>query len=114
MRHTYLDFAATSPALYEAMFSLKLSVPFGDPASPPELRFAFSQLLELFSPRTPNPEVFTELFWASLYGIADLRGTGRFPPPRPERAVEGFGENLQPSFGAIAGVSRCTTNSTLH
>src|SRR5271169_5304510 len=40
----YLEFAATSPALYEVMFSLSLSVPFDDAATPPELRFAFSQL----------------------------------------------------------------------
>ena len=44
----YLEFAASSPALYEVMFSLSLSVPFGDAATPPELQFAFSQLLELF------------------------------------------------------------------
>jgi AcrR family transcriptional regulator len=84
----YLDFAATSPALYEAMFSLNLSVPFGDAASPPELRFAFSQLLELFSTRTPNPEVVTELFWANLHGIADLTRTGRFPPKRRKERLK--------------------------
>ena len=45
---TYLEFAACSPALYEVMFSLSLSVPFDDAATPKEMRFAFSQLLELF------------------------------------------------------------------
>jgi hypothetical protein len=30
------------------MFSLSLSVPFDQATTPPELRFAFSQLLELF------------------------------------------------------------------
>ena len=44
----YLEFATSSPALYEVMFSLSLSVPFDDAATPPEMRFAFSQLLELF------------------------------------------------------------------
>jgi len=44
----YLQFAAPSPALYDVMFSLSLSVPFGAAATPPELRFAFAQLLELF------------------------------------------------------------------
>src|SRR5215813_5937508 len=34
----YLAFAASSPALYEVMFSLSLSVPFDDAATPPELR----------------------------------------------------------------------------
>src|SRR5262244_1882983 len=37
----YLEFAASSPALYEVMFSLSLSVPFDDAATPPELRFAW-------------------------------------------------------------------------
>ena len=80
--NAYVDFAGASPALYEAMFSLNLDVPFGDAATPPELRFAFSQLLELFSAQTPNPEVVTELFWACLHGIADLTRTKRFPPKR--------------------------------
>src|SRR5499425_273225 len=61
----YLEFAASAPALYEVMFSLSLSVPFDDPATPRELRFAFSQLLELFQGRSSRPEVMSELFWAS-------------------------------------------------
>src|SRR5262249_40158011 len=44
----YLEFAASSPALYEVMFSLRLSVPFDEATTPPGLRFAFSQLLDLF------------------------------------------------------------------
>ena len=47
----YLEFAASSPALYEVMFLLSLSVPFDDVATPPEMRFAFSQLLDLFRGR---------------------------------------------------------------
>src|SRR5262244_1857212 len=75
----YLAFAASSPALYEVMFSLSLSVPFDDPATPPELRFAFSHLLELFQGESSKPEVLSELFWASLHGVAELTRTGRFP-----------------------------------
>lgn len=83
----YLEFAASSPALYEVMFSLALSVPFGDPATPPELRFGFSQLLELFQGQSSKPEVVTELFWASLHGIAELTRTKRFPPSRQKERV---------------------------
>ena len=75
----YLEFAASSPALYEVMFSLSLSVPFDEAATPPELRFAFSQLLELFEGQSSKPEVISELFWASLHGIAELTRTKRFP-----------------------------------
>jgi AcrR family transcriptional regulator len=83
----YLDFAASSPALYEAMFSLGLTVPFGEAATPPELRFAFSQLLELFEGQSSRPEVLTELFWASLHGIAELTRTRRFPRSRQKERV---------------------------
>ena len=83
----YLEFAASSPALYEVMFSLSLSVPFGEAATPPELRFAFSQLLGLFEGQGSKSEVITELFWASLHGIAELTRTKRFPPVRQKERV---------------------------
>jgi AcrR family transcriptional regulator len=76
----YLQFAASSPALYEVMFSLRLSVPFDEAATPPELRFAFSQLLELFQGQSSKSEVLSELFWASLHGIAELSRTSDFRP----------------------------------
>jgi Tetracyclin repressor-like, C-terminal domain len=83
----YLQFATSSPALYEVMFSLNLSVRFGDAATPPELRFAFYQLLELFQGQSSKAEVLTELFWASLHGIAELSRTKRFPPSRQKKRV---------------------------
>ena len=83
----YLEFAASSPALYEAMFSLGLSVPFDEAATPAELRSAFSQLMELFSGQGSKSEVLSELLWASLHGIAELTRTRRFPPRRQEARV---------------------------
>jgi AcrR family transcriptional regulator len=83
----YLEFAASSPALYEVMFSLSLSVPFGNAATPPELRFAFSQFLELFQEQSSKSEVLSELFWASLHGIAELTRTKRFPPSRQKERL---------------------------
>jgi len=88
----YLEFAASSPALYEVMFSLSLSVPFDDPATPPELRFAFSQLMELFQGRSSRPEVMSELFWASLHGIAELTRTKRFPRSRQKERIRALVE----------------------
>jgi AcrR family transcriptional regulator len=88
----YLEFAASSPALYEVMFSLRLSVPFGEAATPPELRFAFSQLLELFPGQRSKSEVITELFWASLHGIAELTRTRRFPRSRQKERVRALVE----------------------
>ena len=88
----YLEFAASSPALYEVMFSLNLSVPFGDAATPPELRFAFSQLMELFVGQSSKSEVLSELFWASLHGIAELTRTKRFPRSRQKDRVKALVE----------------------
>jgi len=88
----YLEFAASSPALYEVMFSLSLSVPFDDAVTPPELRFAFSQLTGLFQGQDPTPEVLSEVFWASLHGIADLTRTKRFPRSRQKERVRALVE----------------------
>ena len=88
----YLKFAAFSPALYEVMFSLSLSVRFDDAATPRELRFAFSQLMELFQGRGSKPEVISELFWANLHGIAELTRTKRFPRSRQKERVRALVE----------------------
>jgi AcrR family transcriptional regulator len=88
----YLEFATSSPALYEAMFSLSLSIPFADANTPQELRFAFAQLVELFQGQRSKPEVLTELFWAGLHGIAELTRTKRFPPGRQKERVKMFVE----------------------
>ncbi len=84
----YLEFAASFPALYEAMFSLSLNVPFDEAATPPELRFAFSQFLKLFEGQSLKPEVLSELFWASLHGTAELTRTKRFPRSRQRERVK--------------------------
>jgi hypothetical protein len=83
----YLEFAATLPALYEAMFSLSLNVPFGDAATPAELRFGFAQLMELFPGHGSKPELMAELFWASLHGVAELTRTKRFPRSRQKERL---------------------------
>jgi hypothetical protein len=69
------------------MFSVSLSVPFGDAATPPEMRFAFSQFLELFPGQGSKAGVLSELFWASLHGVAELSRTKRFPPSRQKERV---------------------------
>jgi len=95
----YLDFAASNPALYEAMFSLSLTVPFDDAATPPELRFAFAQLHELFPGSSSKSETLTELFWASLHGIAELTRARRFKPGRQKDRVKTLVERFTLSAG---------------
>jgi len=88
----YLEFAASSPALFEVMFLHSLSVPFDEAATPPELRFAFAQLRELFQGQGSKSEVLSELFWASLHGIAELTRTRRFPRSRQKERVRALVE----------------------
>ena len=88
----YLEFAAASAALYEVMFSLSLSVRFGDATTPPEMQSAFSQILELFEEQGSKSETLSELFWASLHGIADLTRTKRIPRSRQKERVKALVE----------------------
>ncbi len=88
----YLEFAESSPALYEVMFSLGLSVPFDDAATPMEMRFAFSQLRELFQGQNSKAEVTAELLWASLHGVAELTRTKRFPRKRQKERLKALVE----------------------
>jgi AcrR family transcriptional regulator len=84
----YLAFASSSPALYEVMFSLSLNVPFADPATPAELQIAFGQLMELFKNQGSKSEVLSEIFWASLHGLAELTRTKRIPRSRQKERVK--------------------------
>lgn len=102
----YLDFAASSLALYEVMFSLSLSVPFDDAATPPELRFAFSQLLGLFQGKSTKAEVLSELFWASLHAIAELTRTKRFPRSRQKERVRALVELFSSARAETAQVAK--------
>ena len=88
----YLKFAASSPALFEVMFLQSVSVPFDEAATPPELRFAFAQLRELFQGQGSKSEVLSELFWASLHGLAELTRTKRLPPSRQKERVSALVE----------------------
>jgi hypothetical protein len=56
------------------------------------MRFAFSQLLELFQGQSLKSEILSELFWASLHGIAELSRTKRFPRIRQKERVKALVE----------------------
>ena len=73
------------------MFSLIVSVPVDHAATPPEMQFAFSQL-ELFQGQSAKSEVISELFWASLHGIAELTRTRRFPRSLQKERVRALAE----------------------
>uniref|UniRef100_UPI002741F807 TetR/AcrR family transcriptional regulator n=1 Tax=Actinoplanes sp. RD1 TaxID=3064538 RepID=UPI002741F807 len=89
LARAYLGFAAANPAVYDAMFQLDGGLAFARDDTPEPLRDAFAALQETL--RDPagdgvDPGLFTELFWASLHGLATLARAGRLPERDTERA----------------------------
>ncbi|MFJ8882743.1 TetR/AcrR family transcriptional regulator [Streptomyces sp. NPDC102402] len=91
LAHGYLDFAARNPAVYEALFQLDGGLAYAREDTPEPLKDAFAALLECLGEVAGDgvhPGLFTEVFWASLHGIATLTRTGRLPPEDTGRRVE--------------------------
>ncbi|HEY9565950.1 MAG TPA: TetR/AcrR family transcriptional regulator [Nocardioides sp.] len=91
LARTYLDFAARNPAVYDAMFQLDGGLIFADEDTPQPLKDAFAALLESLDEVAGDgvhPELFTELFWASLHGLATPTRAGRLPAEDAASRVE--------------------------
>jgi AcrR family transcriptional regulator len=85
----YLTFADHRPALYDAMFSQAVDLPFATPEAPPALHAGFNELLAAASPHAnEEPGLLTELFWAALHGLATLTRGGRLPREQQNRRLE--------------------------
>ncbi|KOT29639.1 TetR family transcriptional regulator [Streptomyces caelestis] len=87
----YLDFAERNPAVYDALFRLDGGLAYAREDTPEPLKDAFAALLECLGEVAGDgvhPGLFTEVFWASLHGIATLTRAGRLPPEEAERRVE--------------------------
>lgn len=77
----YLRFGDDNPATYEAMFGMRLSVPFADSTSPDELRRAFAMLVSVVGEsHGETKETVAELFWSALHGMWSLTRGQRLPP----------------------------------
>ncbi|WP_351228644.1 TetR/AcrR family transcriptional regulator [Streptomyces sp. NPDC002133] len=91
LARAYLDFAARNPAVYDALFQLDGGLAFADEDTPEPLKDAFAALLESLGEVAGDgvhPGLFTEVFWASLHGLATLTRAGRLPPEDIEPRVE--------------------------
>ena len=91
LARTYLDFAERNPAVYDAMFQLDGGLAFAAEDTPEPLKDAFAALLESLGEVAGDgvhPGLFTEVFWASLHGLATLTRAGRLPPAEAERRVD--------------------------
>jgi AcrR family transcriptional regulator len=85
----YLTFADHRPALYDAMFSQAVDLPFATPEAPPALHAGFNELLAAVSPgANEEPGLLTELFWAALHGLATLTRGGRLPREQQNQRLE--------------------------
>lgn len=90
MAATYLEFAESHPAVYDAMFSLSSGLAFADEATPAPLHAAFTALLDTLGPLSGavEPELFTEVGWAALHGLVTLTRAGRLPAQHTARRLE--------------------------
>jgi hypothetical protein len=52
------------------------------------MKFAFSQLIQLFDGKPAKVETKSELFWASLHGFVELMRTERFPAARQKERTK--------------------------
>jgi len=75
----YLEFATERPALYQAMFVLPTDLKFASTETPPPLRAAFDEFVDCFRPDNARRELFAEVTWSALHGMAVLSDSGRIP-----------------------------------
>ncbi|MYW97256.1 TetR/AcrR family transcriptional regulator [Amycolatopsis rubida] len=97
LARAYLDFAEHHPAVYDAIFQLDGGLAFARDDTPEPLKDAFAALLETLGEVAGDgvePGLFTELFWASLHGIATLTRAGRLPREFAERRIDLLVERL--------------------
>ncbi|MEU6090332.1 TetR/AcrR family transcriptional regulator [Streptomyces sp. NPDC047085] len=78
----YTVFARRRPALYDAVFTHPVDLPFATPEAPAPLREAFGELFQAVEPiaaEDDDPGLLTETYWAGLHGLVTLLRSGRLP-----------------------------------
>ncbi|MDA2809334.1 TetR/AcrR family transcriptional regulator [Nocardiopsis sp. RSe5-2] len=91
LARAYLGFAESNPAVYDAMFRLDGGLVFAHEDTPEPLKDAFASLLDPLGEVAGDgvdPAMFTEVFWASLHGLATLGRSGRLPKADAERRTD--------------------------
>ncbi|WP_188188444.1 TetR/AcrR family transcriptional regulator [Nonomuraea sp. SYSU D8015] len=84
----YLEFATERPALYQAMFVMPTDVKFAHAETPPPLRAAFDEFVSCLRPDNARRELFAEVIWSALHGIATLSDSGRIPLDSEEERLD--------------------------
>ena len=82
MAHAYLEFARANPAVYEAMFALRIDLRFAQSDTPAPVHASFVELRDALAPLAGSRDVqtFTEVVWSALHGLATLSRAGRLRP----------------------------------
>jgi AcrR family transcriptional regulator len=85
----YTTFAERGPAVYDAMFTHTVDLPFADPEAPAALHAAFDELREALRPLAgdDDQDTLAETFWSGLHGLVSLMRNGRLRPPRHEQRL---------------------------
>ncbi|WP_369232660.1 TetR/AcrR family transcriptional regulator [Streptomyces sp. R21] len=75
----YAQFGERRPALYDAMFTHAVDLPFATPEAPAALRAALGELHQAVEPFSgdDDPDVLTETLWSGLHGLLTLMRSGR-------------------------------------
>lgn len=84
----YLRFATERPALYQAMFILPTDLTFASVDTPAPLRACFDEFVNCLRPDNARRELFAEVIWSALHGIAVLSESGRIPPSGQEERID--------------------------
>ncbi len=95
----YTDFGRRRPALYDAMFTHLVDLPFATPEAPAPLQEAFGELLRSVEPFAREGEdlaLLTETFWAGLHGLVTLMRSGRLPEQAHDRRLALLVERFAP------------------
>ncbi|MGV9338960.1 TetR/AcrR family transcriptional regulator [Streptomyces sp. NPDC003688] len=83
----YTAFAHRRPALYDAIFTHPVDLPFATPEAPAPLQEAFGELFQAVEPTAGENEdrgLLTETYWAALHGLVTLMRSGRLPKEAQE------------------------------
>ncbi|MCX5397224.1 TetR/AcrR family transcriptional regulator [Streptomyces sp. NBC_00102] len=97
LARSYLVFAERHPAVYDAIFQLDGGLAYAQEDTPEPLKDAFAALLETLAEVAGtgvHPGLFTEVFWASLHGLATLTRAGRLLPQDAARRIELLADRL--------------------
>jgi AcrR family transcriptional regulator len=86
----YAAFADRHPALYDAMFSQAVELPFATPQAPAAMQAAFNELAESVRPYAASDDLglLTETYWAALHGLVTLARSGRLPREQQDRRLK--------------------------